>query len=235
MTWKKYLVPATGQSCISFCQNTLHPQKERAFDLVFLDKGGENGGGKYKYILDITWRNVLYPALCFDNWAPTLNKVRMVGLMCCQHRSHFVMVRRVYVFVNAITRQLYLLKWIFVIPAMDADSPVCAVIAHRGAGDVNVQFCCRLDYVIGYCCWNVKRGEIRHRVDPAYCTCDRPRWTDAVSEMYIIFPSGATTKMNPSNVWGNEKGGKTLQVNGLWWITKTQRKYVGVLRTVLNA
>lgn len=32
-------------------------------------------------------------------------------------------------------------------------------------------------------------------------TCDRPKWTDAVSDMYIIFPSGATTKMKPSNVW----------------------------------
>lgn len=34
-------------------------------------------------------------------------------------------------------------------------------------------------------------------------TCDRPKWTDAVSDMYIIFPSGATTKMKPSNVWKN--------------------------------
>lgn len=32
-------------------------------------------------------------------------------------------------------------------------------------------------------------------------TCDRPRCTDAVSEIYIIFPSGATTKIKPSNVW----------------------------------
>lgn len=31
-------------------------------------------------------------------------------------------------------------------------------------------------------------------------TCDRPKWTDAVSEMYIILPSGATTKMKPSKV-----------------------------------
>lgn len=29
-------------------------------------------------------------------------------------------------------------------------------------------------------------------------TCAKPRCTEAVSDMYIIFPSGATTKMNPS-------------------------------------
>lgn len=33
------------------------------------------------------------------------------------------------------------------------------------------------------------------------CTWLSPRWTEAVSEMYMIFPSGATTKMNPSRVW----------------------------------
>lgn len=32
-------------------------------------------------------------------------------------------------------------------------------------------------------------------------TWDRPRWTDAVSEMYIILPSGAMTKTNPSRVY----------------------------------
>lgn len=31
-------------------------------------------------------------------------------------------------------------------------------------------------------------------------TWDRPRWTDAVSEMYMIFPSEATTNTKPSRV-----------------------------------
>ena len=34
-----------------------------------------------------------------------------------------------------------------------------------------------------------------------YLTCDSPRCTDAVSEMYMIFPSAERTKMNPSRVW----------------------------------
>ena len=32
-------------------------------------------------------------------------------------------------------------------------------------------------------------------------TCDRPRWTEAVSEMYMILPSEATTNTKPSRVW----------------------------------
>lgn len=32
-------------------------------------------------------------------------------------------------------------------------------------------------------------------------TWDKPRWTDAVSEMYMIFPSDATTNRKPSRVW----------------------------------
>lgn len=35
---------------------------------------------------------------------------------------------------------------------------------------------------------------------PCKRTWDSPKWTEAVSEMYIIFPSGATTKMKPSSV-----------------------------------
>lgn len=35
-------------------------------------------------------------------------------------------------------------------------------------------------------------------------TCDRPRWTEAVSEMYMILPSGATTNTNPSKVLKNK-------------------------------
>lgn len=31
-------------------------------------------------------------------------------------------------------------------------------------------------------------------------TCDNPKCTDAVSDMYMILPSGATTNMNPSRV-----------------------------------
>lgn len=31
-------------------------------------------------------------------------------------------------------------------------------------------------------------------------TCDRPRWTEAVSEMYMILPSEATTNTKPSRV-----------------------------------
>ena len=33
-----------------------------------------------------------------------------------------------------------------------------------------------------------------------YCTCDSPRCVDAVSEMYMIFPSTPTTKMKPSRL-----------------------------------
>lgn len=43
-------------------------------------------------------------------------------------------------------------------------------------------------------------------VNAAARTWDSPKWTDAVSEMYMIFPSGATTKMNPSSVCGGGKG-----------------------------
>lgn len=32
-------------------------------------------------------------------------------------------------------------------------------------------------------------------------TCESPKCTEAVSDIYMIFPSGATTKMNPSRVW----------------------------------
>ena len=31
-------------------------------------------------------------------------------------------------------------------------------------------------------------------------TWDNPRWTEAVSDIYMILPSGATTNINPSNV-----------------------------------
>ena len=35
---------------------------------------------------------------------------------------------------------------------------------------------------------------------PVSSTCDNPKCTDAVSEMYMIFPSAESTKMKPSRV-----------------------------------
>ena len=32
-------------------------------------------------------------------------------------------------------------------------------------------------------------------------TCDTPRWTEAVSDIYMTLPSGDTTNMKPSRVW----------------------------------
>jgi len=47
-------------------------------------------------------------------------------------------------------------------------------------------------------------GKLRLKHSDAVCkgtpTWDRPRCTDAVSEMYMILPSGATTNMKPSSV-----------------------------------
>ena len=36
---------------------------------------------------------------------------------------------------------------------------------------------------------------------PVSSTCERPRCTEAVSEMYMILPSEDNTKMKPSKVW----------------------------------
>lgn len=44
----------------------------------------------------------------------------------------------------------------------------------------------------------------------------RPRWTDAVSEIYIILPSGATTKMNPSRVCQQQREGKQKKKLTSW-------------------
>lgn len=41
-------------------------------------------------------------------WLLTLDKVRVVGLMGREHRSHLIVVGRVDVFINAVPSQLYL-------------------------------------------------------------------------------------------------------------------------------
>lgn len=50
-------------------------------------------------------------------------------------------------------------------------------------------------------------------------TCDKPRCTEAVSDMYMILPSGATTKMKPSKVWRRYEPSSLIGVS-LWvWTT----------------
>jgi len=63
-------------------------------------------------------------------------------------------------------------------------------------------------------------------------TWERPRCTDAVSDMYIIFPSAATTNINPSSVCKHykftrellamlqQKGLRTQQIQHSWFSVK---------------
>jgi hypothetical protein len=77
-------------------------------------------------------------------------------------------------------------------------------------------------------------GKLQLKHSDAVCkgtpTCDRPRCTDAVSEMYMILPSGATTKMKPSSVcemgkmiarvrFGNSSEQETRPPVVLWQVT----------------
>ena len=78
-------------------------------------------------------------------------------------------------------------------------------------------------------------GKLQLKHSDAVCkgtpTWDRPRCTDAVSEMYMILPSGATTNMKPSSVcemckmiarvrFGNSsEQSKTRQPVVLWHVT----------------
>lgn len=78
---------------------------------------------------------------------------------------------------------------------------------HRGLQDGCTHKCCfplTLPVNMNILLWHITTkdlyGDHIMLVKP---TCDRPKWTDAVSDMYIIFPSGATTKMKPSSVWKN--------------------------------
>lgn len=89
----------------------------------------------------------------------------VVRLVRCEDSYHFIVVCWVDVLIDAVSCQLYLLKWTF--------SSQLWHIRPGGSDDIRC-------------------------VRP---TCDRPKCTDAVSDMYMIFPSGATTKMKPSNVW----------------------------------
>lgn len=44
----------------------------------------------------------------------TVDKVWMVRLVCCEDGCHFIVVCWMDVFVNAVSRQLYLFKWTFI-------------------------------------------------------------------------------------------------------------------------
>ena len=110
----------------------------------------------------------------------TVNKVWMVRLVCCEDGCHFIVVCWMDVFINAVSRQLYLLKLTSI-----------RSVTHQG---------------------QQTRGGHIMSVKP---TCERPKWTDAVSDMYIIFPSGATTKMKPSNVWKKQQKSVRYQQNSL--------------------
>lgn len=111
----------------------------------------------------------------------TWGEVMVWGLADAQHCCHLIVVRRVDVLKYTVSCQLHLQH----------------THTHTFAAQT---LKCSETYSDKQ--WHTKQADHLACRGPGSFTWDRPRWTEAVSEMYMIFPSEATTNTKPSRVWG---------------------------------
>lgn len=108
-----YLISTACEASVSLRQHAFHPQEERALHLVFCERGQKIQQSiypTYKNEFDMWFHSFRIGPTVFIQAQPTLNEMRVVRLMWCQDRSHFVVVGGVDIFVNTVPGQLYLLR-----------------------------------------------------------------------------------------------------------------------------